>query len=400
MEKNHTQSSGIGTVVTGVETAATYAEFSADPRAGRAIVGVPAELAARIPGFADMGVDPDTVVEAIRQAGPERGPATPGWADAMIAYGDTQFRKGETAEAGPTPNDSERHFLEASFWYFFARFPHILNPAGARAYGQHREAYRRALKRSEFPGAFIDIPFDDKVIPAILRLPTTGAGPFPTVMIWGGIDVWKSDLEIHYQSEAFLRLGLATLAIDMPGTGESPIHASTTAEAAYRAAITFLRGDRRVDGRRIGAYGLSFGGHFATKLALIEPSLAGVVAVGGPIHLAFQAENLAKLPFGTKIALARIMGIDATNDVAVLARAFASLSLHTQGLLPARGNAPLLSMNGDADDLVPIADLHYLGQQGVRQDTLVFSGDRHCANRNWRLHTPFTAAWLADKLSR
>jgi esterase FrsA len=74
----------------------------------------------------------------------------------------------------------------------------------------------------------------------------------------------------------------------MPGSGEAPTPVSTTAESLHRAAVSFARSEPGVDGARIGAYGLSFGGDFAVKLALGESALAGVVEVGGPIHLAFQ----------------------------------------------------------------------------------------------------------------
>ena len=380
------------------DVAATYAEFAADPRHGRAIEGIPAELAARLPGFVEFGIDGELLVEAIRAAGRERGPATPGWAEAISAYGARAAALGEAAQAGARPREAERRFLEASFWYFLARFPHILNPAGARAYQAHREAYAKALALSEFPGALVEIPFGDKKAPAWLRLPAHAATQPPVVILWGGIDVWKSDQEIHSQSEALLRRGVATLALDMPGTGEAPAPVSTTAESLHRAALGFLRGESRVDGARIGAYGLSFGGYFAVKLALLEPALAGVVEVGGPIHLAFQPANLARLPLGTKIAMARVLGLDPLGDPARLGHALAALSLSAQGLLPAKAQAPLLSINGDLDELVPIAELNYLRDQGVAQDRLQFADDRHVASRNWRLHEAFAADWLANRL--
>jgi esterase FrsA len=213
-------------------------------------------------------------------------------------------------------------------------------------------------------------------------------------MIWGGIDVWKSDLEIHSQSNALLRRGVATLALDMPGTGEAPLPVSTGADRLYSAARDFIGTDPRLDPERIGAYGLSFGGHFAVKLALMMPALKGVVQVGGPIHHAFAPEHASRLPFGTRIALARVMGVDANR----FAQAFEELSLTAQALLPAKAHAPLLSINGELDELVPIADLHWLSRQGVRQDILTFADDRHVASRHRRLHEEFAASWLANKL--
>ncbi len=76
----------------------------------------------------------------------------------------------------------------------------------------------------------------------------------------------------------------------------------------------------------------------------------------------------------------------------------AKLDLVEQGLLPNSCTAPLLSINGERDVLVPIADLDVLSDYGVRQDRLKFAEDRHVASRNWRLHEEFAASWLARKL--
>jgi hypothetical protein len=111
-------------------------------------------------------------------------------------------------------------------------------------------------------------------------------------------------------------------------------------------------------------------------------------------RLAFQPANLARLPLGTKIAMARVLGLGPLGYPARLGRALATLSLSAQGLLPGRAHAPLLSNNGDLDELVPIAELSYLSDQGVAHDRLQFADDRHVASRNWRLHEAFAADWL------
>ncbi len=381
----------------GSDLAPDYATYCAHPENWHSIIGVPAELAQRIPGFALHGADPNDIVEAIRVAGPEKGPATPGWAETMAARGERAFAAGEEADRTDKPR-AVHDFLEAAFWFFLARFPHILNPAGVAAYRRHSEAYLRAARHFTHPVERVAVPFADGDFPALLRLPRGTAGLAPLVMIWGGIDVWKSDLDIHSVGNALLGHGLGVLALDMPGTGECPVPVSTNAERIMRAALAYARSDARIDGLRIGAYGLSFGGHFAVKLALLEPALKGVVQVGGPIHHTFASEHIGRLPFGARAALARVTGLSPMVDSVALATALAALSLSVQGLLPARTHAPLLSINGEQDMLVPIRDLHYLSEQGVGQDMLTFARDRHVASGNWALHEPFAAAWLAKRL--
>jgi esterase FrsA len=380
------------------DDAPDYGAFAAAPERWRGIAGAPPELAKRVPGFAASGVDPDRIVAAIRAAGPEKGPATPGWAEKIAAVGEEAFEQGEAAERAGDAGRAEKAFLEASFWFFLARFPHILGPAGAAAYRRHNDAYMRAAGHFADAVERISFTFDGGAAVGLLRLPREADGPVPLALMMGGIDVWKSDLEIHRLAERLLKHGVATLAIDIPGTGECPVPVSATGERPALAALARIRSDMRIDPARIGVYGLSFGGHFATKLAIVEPSLKAVVQNGGPIHYAFGAENLRALPFGTRAALGRIVEADPAGDPAAFERKLASLSLAAQGLLPARAHAPLLSIDGARDELVPIRDLRFLEEQGVRHDALVFAEDRHCASANRSLHEPFAIEWMARRL--
>lgn len=380
------------------DDAPDFSAFAAAPGRWRGIASVPAELAKRIPGFADSGVDPDRIVAAIRAAGPEKGPATPGWAEKIAASGEEAFERGEAAERAGDARQAEKAFLESSFWFFLARFPHILGPAGAAAYRRHNEAYMRAARHFAHAVERIAFTFDGGEAAGLLRLPRGAAGPVPLALLMGGIDVWKSDLEIHRLAERLVKRGVAALSIDIPGTGECLLPVTAAGERPALAALAHIRSDDRFDPARIGVYGLSFGGHFAAKLAIVEPSLAAVVQNGGPIHHAFAATNLRALPFGTRAALGRIIQVDPAADPTAFETELASLSLAARGLLPARVHAPLLSIDGARDELVPIRELSYLEEQGVRQDALVFAEDRHCASANRSLHEPFAVEWMLRRL--
>lgn len=379
--------------------AKTYAEYTAHPDHYLTIQGVPPSLTVRIPGFVDFGINGDILVDIVRKVGPEHGPATPGWSDALIAYGHQAMKKGEQAEAQEDFNQAEQGFLEASFWYFFARFPHILNEGGAKAYHLHTEAYLRAVKHSEYSLEIIEINHEGKIGKAFLRIPNHTRSQFPAVMISGGIDVWKSDLEIHSLSENFLKRGMATLLIDIPGTGDAPIAGSLTAHNWYLSALDTLKNHPKINSSLIGVYGLSFGGYWATKLAFLAPWLKGVVNTGGPIHHTFQPEWLSQLPVGLKATLARMLNIGPLKDHHFMIQQLSQFSLYTQGLLSSKHYAPILSINGEEDEMVPIQEISFLKENGIKQDTLIFAYDRHVASRNWRLHENFAAEWLAKKLA-
>ncbi|MGL4619828.1 MAG: alpha/beta hydrolase family protein [Chroococcidiopsis sp.] len=379
--------------------ASTLMEYANAPHHYAGIAGVPPEIAVRLPGFAAFGVDGERLVEAVRVAGPEIGPATPGWATKMIEYGDAALVQAEQAEEHGRHSEAVANFLEASFWYFFARFPHIINPDGLVAYHKHKIVYQRAAQYFDPPLEVVAIPHSGGTMSGYLRVPTDGAARLPLVVLWGGIDVWKSDLEIHNQSEALLLQGIATLALDMPGTGESPIPVSIDAEQILFAAIEMMRADERIDSNCIGCYGLSFGGHWAVKLAIQHPELIGAVQVAGPVHETFQPLWVSQLPRGTKLALAKVLGLNPNDPPEQLLSRLAELSLLKQGLFPAQQHAPLLSINGADDELVSISEFDLLTTQGVQHDRLIFAKDRHVASRNWKLHELFVADWFKQRLS-
>jgi esterase FrsA len=317
----------------------------------------------------------------------------------MIEFGDIALAQAEQMEANNNHTEAAATFLEASFWYFFARFPHILNPDGLIAYQKHTTAYKHAAQYFNPPLEVVAIPYQGGVMSGYLRVPVGEAGQRrPLVVLWGGIDVWKSDLEIHSQSEALLGQGIATLALDMPGTGENVVPVSIDAERTLHNAIDTIRSDARIDGNQIGCYGLSFGGYWAIKLALQHPEFVGVVQVGGPVHETFQPSWVSQLPVGTKLALARVLGLDPRGTPELLIARLAELSLVRQALLPTHQHAPLLSVNGADDELVPIREFDVLTTQGVQHDRLIFAKDRHVASRNWRLHEQFVAGWFKQRL--
>jgi len=183
--------------------AETLEEYAANPESYESIRDVPAGIAVRLPGFADLGIDGATLVEAVREAGPQVGPATAGWAAKIAHRGDVLMSRGELAVAAGNRARAREEFLGASFWYFFARFPHIVNPEGAAAYRRHVEAYTRAA--AYFDGSFevLTIPFESSHLMAYLRLPAERTHErVPAVVVWGGIDVWKSDLELNSQGRS------------------------------------------------------------------------------------------------------------------------------------------------------------------------------------------------------
>ena len=375
------------------------------PAADHRLAGVPEWIAARVPNWIADGVDEAALLAALRGLPPGQSPGSPGWVGHFSAIGAAQARVGETAEATGDTSGAKEGYLNAAFYAFLARFPHFIAPDAAparAAYHAHQAAYLKAARYFDPPLQVVRLPFEGGAIVGYLRIPTIPAAALPPVVVLsGGIDYWKSDSELHTISEALLGAGLATFAMDMPGTGESPLANGPAAERVYNAAIAHLNGRTDVAGDRLGVYGLSFGGHWAVKLALTNPRVRAAVNVSGPIHHAFTPEWCAGIAPGTLATLAATLGhgLADLGGPAGLARTLAPLSLVEQGVLRPRSDRPaLLSIAGGHDEAVPLADLRVITDAGVDQDTLIFADDRHVASGHRALHLPFAARWLQAHL--
>src|SRR5262249_35562489 len=185
---------------------------------------------------------------------------------------------------------AERYMLAFSNC-MIARYPVPSTPGKLEAYRHSLRMFRKAAKHFDPPLEIVEIPFEGKTLIGYLQIPRGASRP-PIVMHWGGVDGWKED---RHRASGFLHAaGLATLAIDMPGTGENPVlYGDPAAERTYAAWIDHLGQRADVDGSRTGVWGGSFGAYWAARLAFVEAKrLKGAVFHGGNVHYGFQEKWL------------------------------------------------------------------------------------------------------------
>jgi len=144
-----------------------------------------------------------------------------------------------------------------------ARWPHTFSPNAMKAYQKHVVAYRKAGTYLNPPIQELKIPYDGKNIIAHLRLPSSDK-PLPLIVFSPGIDDWKGEMNDFIVP--MLKAGFATVVIDLPGTGESQFKLSAGSHKVFSTVITHVKQLPEIDGQKIGFYGLSGGGYFATAL--------------------------------------------------------------------------------------------------------------------------------------
>jgi dienelactone hydrolase len=263
------------------------------------------------------------------------------------------------------------------------RYPSPTSPGKLEAFRHSLRIFRKAVPHFARKIEIVEIPFEGQKLVGYLQLPPGVARP-PVVLQWGGVDGWKEDrLRI---ANALNDAGIASLTVDMPGSGENPVlYVDPAAERTYRTWIDHLatRGD--VDGSRLGVWGGSFGGYWAARLAHVLPDrIRGAVFHGGSVHLGFQREWLvpafttggATYLFGAASLLDARGRAVGTKTMEEFLDKVAGLSLVTMGLID-QPSAPILGVNGKLDDQAPAADIYLLMEHGSPKSARIYADGHH-----------------------
>ena len=294
------------------------------------------------------------------------------WAAAFVAVGDRYMSDAKSLER-TDPAKANADYIRAWRIYSFGRWPVPVTPGKQRAYAKALEAFLAHAKFMDPPIEVARIPFDGSEIIGYLRLPKGANGPIPVVIAISGLDSRKEDLSENFG--AVIPHGIGFIAVDSPGTGQSPIKASETAEREFSRVIDYLEMRPEVDKTRIAVDGQSFGAYWATKLAILEHArLKAVVAQSPPVDATFAHDFVINKTLGNReylfgLAPALMSIFEGAKSPEDLATALGKLSLEKQGLLgsPAgagQATAPMLIISGALDTQVPISDTYLLLSSG------------------------------------
>lgn len=289
------------------------------------------------------------------------------WAAAFSSAALPYEEKAALAEkAGDIPRAKE-NYLRAYQYYRLARYPTINSDGKKEAYRKSQEMLFKVSRYFAIPINRVEIPFKGKPgegnkIIAYLRVPKTGSGPFPLLVTWGGIDGFKEE----QLNDPALERGIATLAIDGPGVGDSPIKGSEDAERLFRAVFDWVAEQKGFDAQKVCVWDYSTGGYWAVKVAYVyKDRIACAVSQGGPVHYAFeldwiQRQDRGEYPFEFFETISYAFGKSGYEEWVKYAP---RLSLLKQGILD-KPSAPLLLVNGINDSVFPIRDYYLLLEHG------------------------------------
>ena len=312
------------------------------------------------------------------------------WCSAWCVRAAVHEGLGRAALAAGFNLSAAQHLTTAAVSYHFAKFVFVADMNQMRAaHAKAVECRKLALPHLSPPGEYVRIPFQGKSFAGVLRRPPGTVCP-PIVVMCMGLDSAKEEMD-SYES-LFLARGLATLAFDGPGQGESEYDIAIRGdyEVAVKAVVDWLEARPDVDAGNTGLWGVSLGGYYAPRAAAFERRLRACIALSGAYDLGDAWDGLPELTRETFRVRAHCGSESDARKVA------ATLSL--KGVA---GNiaCPLYIVAGRLDRIVPWQDAERLAREARGPVELVMIEDgNHVANNRVYKYRTQSADWMAQQL--
>ncbi len=292
---------------------------------------------------------------------------------------------------------AKKHFLtsgeclqRAGVYYHFASFLFVNDiPQMKAAHMKAVECRQTALPHLRPPGEPVQIPYEGKALPGILRKPA-GDGKPPVVVMAVGLDSTKEEGEAY--EAPFLARGMATLIFEGPGQGEAQYDFAIRGdyEVPVGSVIDYVETRRDLDASRIGMWGVSLGGYYAPRAAAFDKRIRACIALGGPFN---WAEAWSGLPQLTREAF-RVRSHCETQEQARKNAATLTLEGIAQNI-----TCPIFIVNGRLDRIVPAADAERLAREvkGPVELMMIEDGNHIATNRAYRWRSQ-SADWMGEQL--
>jgi len=295
----------------------------------------------------------------------------------------------ETAEAAGRAITAGGAWRRAALCWHWGKFVFVDHPDEQRAAHERTVAcFRRGAGTLRPPAEPVRVPYGGTTLAAYLRVPGPG-GRYPVVIMMPGLDSVKEELQAT--AEYMLSRGLAIIAVDGPGQGETEYELPI--EPAYERVATavadYLQGRDDIAPDRIGAFGVSLGGYYAARSAAFEPRVRAAVALAGPYCWALDWDIL---PPQTRATFQRRSG--AATEAGARER-MAALTLEHAA---ARITCPLLVAAGGRDRLVPPYQAERLAREAPGAELMLDPDGTHGLTNHAFESRSKMADWLAAHL--
>lgn len=292
--------------------------------------------------------------------------------------------------------EAREHYYIAAVFYTNAQWAVYEDGNPKRiAWGERKRAcYDKFIQFAGRPIERVELPYEGKSIAALLHLPPRmkSGKKVPCVLYIPGMDGVKEDNPIY--SDPFLERGIAVLAIDGPGQGETRARGiqctASNYEDAGKLACEYLVKRLEIDPNRLAIMGSSMGSYWGPRVAAAEPrfkacAVSGVCVEPGQYTIFNTASPTFKLNYMYMAGYGEEAAFDEFAKTLTLKGVASKIA------------CPYLIVAGEDDELCPIQYVYELMEE-IRgpKVLLVYEGEKHSI-RNPRART-IIVDWLKDRL--
>jgi dipeptidyl aminopeptidase/acylaminoacyl peptidase len=304
---------------------------------------------------------------------------------------------GREAERAGHFVDAREHYYIAATFYTNAMWAIYEDGNDKRmAWAERKRAcYDKFIQYAARRIERVQLPYQGKTIFGLMHLPPgiKVGEKAPCVLYIPGMDGVKEDTPMY--NDPLLERGVAVLAIDGPGQGETKEGGikctASNYEDAGKLACDYLLKRPEIDSERLAIMGSSMGSYWGPRVAAAEPrfkacAVSGVNVEPGQNTIFNSASPTFKLNY---------MYMAGYDDEAAFDEFAGTLTLAE---VAPKIRCPYLIVAGEDDDLCPIEFVYqFMGAIPGPKVLVVYEGEKHSI-RNPRARMALVD-WLADRLA-
>jgi pimeloyl-ACP methyl ester carboxylesterase len=187
--------------------------------------------------------------------------------------------RGKESLAGGHKVSARDHLQRAAYYYRISLLSILPDDPRLKERGlKGRSLLQTAGALFEPALEYIEIPFEDVVLPGYFRKATAGKRPMKTLIMIGGGETFAEDLFFYIAPQAFAR-GYNFMTVDLPGQGLLPLEGEVfraDMHVPMKVVVDYALSRSDVDPDRVAAFGISGGGVFVPQAAMHDSRIKAI----------------------------------------------------------------------------------------------------------------------------
>ncbi|WP_432738600.1 alpha/beta hydrolase family protein [Maridesulfovibrio sp. FT414] len=208
------------------------------------------------------------------------------WQEEWYKLAQRVEKRGLEALKGKHKKSAADQLLRAAYYYRISLLAMQANNPELKKRGETcRVLMQKAGTLLNPPLEYIEIPFEDTVLPVFFRKADNSGKPAKTLVMIGGGETFIEDLFFYIEPQAHAR-GYNFMTVDLPGQGMMPLSGQvfrTDTNMAMKKVIDYALSRPDVDRNRLASYGISGGGLFVPQAAMHDSRIKAIAMNSGVV---------------------------------------------------------------------------------------------------------------------